>query len=532
MKKNAIILAAGKSNRFAPFTYEKPKGLFIVKGEVLIERQIEQLIEVGIEQIVIVVGYMKEKFFYLQRKYPQVTLEINNTYGKYGNIYSLYVARKYMKNTFICCADHYFLYNPFIDNNDENKSYRAATHYSRKFREFSIDYTDANVISGCYFGGSDKMAMVGHAYFNENFSKKFVELIEEEINDFGISNMFWEEFYSKHINELTLYLKEFESDKILEFDSVDELRRFDSDFLLNVDSEIINNICSIIKCHPNDVTDISILQAGLTNVTFKFSVNGVNYVYRHPGAISHTSTDRRTEVYTQNKAKEYGLDKSLIYIDPSGWKLSFYVDNIIRCDLVNNPMHRKQVIEALKKTHTMPISEEVKLFDNVKEANKLISLACAAKGNLFKEFEELFNKVYLVDELVKKEREKYNIELVVSHHDAHEYNFMSTEDGDFYLIDWEYSGLNDPINDINSIVTRFDYGEGIRDELLKLYYGRELTKQEYRHAMGQSILNAFYWFSWGLFRGSVEEEDGWFFLLEYNYMYNHIDEVIESYKVM
>ena len=60
MKKNAIILAAGKSNRFAPFTYEKPKGLFIVKGEVLIERQIEQLIEVGIEQIVIVVGYMKE----------------------------------------------------------------------------------------------------------------------------------------------------------------------------------------------------------------------------------------------------------------------------------------------------------------------------------------------------------------------------------------------------------------------------------------------------------------------------------------
>ena len=33
IKKNAIILAAGKSNRFAPFTYEKPKGLFRVKGE-------------------------------------------------------------------------------------------------------------------------------------------------------------------------------------------------------------------------------------------------------------------------------------------------------------------------------------------------------------------------------------------------------------------------------------------------------------------------------------------------------------------
>lgn len=39
----AIILAAGKSQRFAPFTYEKPKGLFRVRGEILINRQIEQL---------------------------------------------------------------------------------------------------------------------------------------------------------------------------------------------------------------------------------------------------------------------------------------------------------------------------------------------------------------------------------------------------------------------------------------------------------------------------------------------------------
>ena len=69
IKKNAIILAAGKSNRFAPFTYEKPKGLFRVKGEILVERQIEQLREAGVEDICIVVGYMKEKFFYLEDKY-------------------------------------------------------------------------------------------------------------------------------------------------------------------------------------------------------------------------------------------------------------------------------------------------------------------------------------------------------------------------------------------------------------------------------------------------------------------------------
>ena len=43
VNKNAIILAASKSSNFAPFIYEKLKGLFKVKGQILIERQIEQL---------------------------------------------------------------------------------------------------------------------------------------------------------------------------------------------------------------------------------------------------------------------------------------------------------------------------------------------------------------------------------------------------------------------------------------------------------------------------------------------------------
>ena len=84
--KNAIILAAGKSSKFAPFTYEKPKGLFCVKGEILIERQIEQLQNAGIKDIYIVVGYMKEKFFYLEQKY-NIKLIINNLFDKKGNRY-------------------------------------------------------------------------------------------------------------------------------------------------------------------------------------------------------------------------------------------------------------------------------------------------------------------------------------------------------------------------------------------------------------------------------------------------------------
>jgi len=75
---NAVILAAGMSTRFVPLNFEKPKGLLVVKGEVLIERQIRQLREVGIDEIIVVVGHMKEHFSYLAEQFGVILVESND----------------------------------------------------------------------------------------------------------------------------------------------------------------------------------------------------------------------------------------------------------------------------------------------------------------------------------------------------------------------------------------------------------------------------------------------------------------------
>ena len=66
---NAIILAAGMCSRFKPLSDTKPKAFLKVKGEIMIERMIRQLIEVEIPEIYIVVGHQKEAFSYLEEKY-------------------------------------------------------------------------------------------------------------------------------------------------------------------------------------------------------------------------------------------------------------------------------------------------------------------------------------------------------------------------------------------------------------------------------------------------------------------------------
>ena len=97
---NAIIMAAGTASRFAPISYEKPKALIKVKGEVLIERQIRQLEEAGINEIIIVTGYKAEQFEYLKEKFG-VILVHNPDYLTRNKNASIYAVKDYLKVVYL-----------------------------------------------------------------------------------------------------------------------------------------------------------------------------------------------------------------------------------------------------------------------------------------------------------------------------------------------------------------------------------------------------------------------------------------------
>lgn len=561
---NAIILAAGKSNRFAPFTYERPKGLFRVKGEILIERQINQLIEAGVQEIYVVVGYMKEKFFYLERKYPQVHLLVNNKFGVKGNLYSLYVAKDHLCDTYVSYADYYFTSNPFLGD-CRDRSYHACVHRKGKFNEFSCTHTDADVITHVDLGGRDQMAMVGHAFFNAGLSRRFVEFLDKEIDDFRVSSLFWEEYFGRHIGELTLYAKPMDEGDFFEFNSIDDLCQFDTDFLYNVDSDIIKNICDTLHCDPNGIKEIAVINAGLTNVSFRFKVDGVEYVYRHPGGTAGNLIDRTAEMFSQLTAKSLEVDKSVITMTLGGWKLSYCVQDLVECDFRKYPDQLEKGMEYLRRMHsvdvsgeairqkfaqiaeTMPMTAEekevymdalvrvdtdglVKDFDDVQEGLKLMRIASATKGNLLNEFSSEIEKVKRLDAYVKADAERLGYEKVCCHNDTYEPNFLSTKDGDLYLIDWEYAGLNYAANDLACFFCRYMYTDEDIEKFLKAYFQRELTEDEHRFFIAFIAICGFYWMGWGLYKGSVGDDDGFFFLPAYRNFHRFIDVALKSYE--
>ena len=113
--RNAIILAAGFGMRMVPINTEVPKALLEVNGERLIDRIIRQLNEVGIKEIYIVVGFMKEQFEYLIDEYG-VELIVNENYSTKNNLYSLSLALDHLSNTYVVPCDIWCDRNPFQRN--------------------------------------------------------------------------------------------------------------------------------------------------------------------------------------------------------------------------------------------------------------------------------------------------------------------------------------------------------------------------------------------------------------------------------
>lgn len=274
--RNAIILAAGTSSRFVPLNYERPKGLLDVKGEILVERQIRQLKEAGIDDITIVVGYMAESFSYLRDKFGLSIVE-NNDYNQYNNTSSIIRVLDKLDDTYICCSDNYFSRNVFMG--DPSESYYSALYAEGDTDEYCLK-TDANhYIKSVSVGGKDSWYMVGHAYFSHSFSERFSRIMENEYQTPSTKHEYWEDVYIRHIDELPMKMNKYGTGDIFEFDTLDELRLFDASYISDTRSSLLKAICRQNGWRERELTGFRKITATGKSPQFTFFYGGDQYLY-------------------------------------------------------------------------------------------------------------------------------------------------------------------------------------------------------------------------------------------------------------
>lgn len=517
---NAVIMAAGMATRFAPISYEMPKGLLKVKGEVLIERQIEQLKKAGIHEIIVVVGYMKEQFFYLEDKYD-VKIVVNEAYYKCNNTSTLYLVRDKLKNTYICSSDNYFVHNVFTSHVYD--SYYSCVYQAGSTDEYCVEAYKNKQIKHVTIGGKDSLIMLGHVYFSKNFSDKFAEILEREYTMPGVNQMLWEQLYMRHIKELVMYMQEYKPNEVFEFDTIDELQGFDNSFIENIDSKVIDNIIKVLKCSRRDIVNFIPIKKGLTNISFSFEVKEKKYVYRHPGERTETIINRYSEAFSQEKALALGLDETFIYMEPKeGWKISYYLENIVEFDY-HNDKDVKQILTLIKKLHDSQIISKWN-FDIMHECEKMLDLMQENQKSIFNDFEKLRNKMMQLYRQVEMD----GIKKCLCHNDCYAPNFL-TDGNKMFLIDWEYSGNCDPASDLGTFICCSDYKEQEIKEILNLYFGRKVTRLEYRHYIAYIAISGYYWFIWALYKESIGNIVGEYLYIWYKFAQKYSELALALY---
>ena len=504
--RNAIILAAGFGMRMVPINTEIPKGLLEVNGEALIERIKKQLHEVGIKEIYVVVGFMKEKYEYLIDEFG-VELIVNSEYSTKNNLYSLKLAVGHLTNTYIVPCDIWCDRNPF--HRHELYSWYMVSDLVDNESNVRVNRKMELVTVPKSSGGN---AMIGICYLIKEDADIIVNRIEKFCKNPQFDDAFWEEaLYNKDRMFVSAHVVH--SADVVEINTYEQLREIDSDSN-QLKTDAIQVICKALDARAEEVIDITVLKKGMTNRSFLFTCKGKKYIMRIPGEGTDQLINRRQEAEVYYEIAEKNICDDIAYINPeNGYKITEFLDGARVC----NPLEYEDVKKCMKYLRAfhelkLKVSHEFDIFGQIEFYETLWDGVPSVYKDYKKTKENVFSlKPYIDSHIVEK---------VLTHIDAVPDNFLFVKkDGkdEIRLIDWEYAGMQDPHVDVAMFCIYSLYNKRQVDRLIAAYFTEgcddEIRIKIYCYIAACGLL----WSNWCEYKRNLGVEFGEYSLRQYRY---------------
>ena len=248
---------------------------------------------------------------------------------------------------------------------------------------------------------------------------------------------------------------------------------------------------------------------GLTNLVHRVEANGQSVIVRIPGEGTEAYIDRKVEAQNARAAARAGVSPEVIHADAeTGVMVTRTVPGIVTMtpeEFRARAGSPARAGRALRKLHISGETFEFRfeLFAMIDDYLKLLSTKDVA-------LPEGYHDIVAAAAPVKQALAENPVPLAPCHCDPLCENFL--DDGEImWIVDWEYSGMNDPLWDVGDLSVEAGMDPAQDAELMRAYFGRDPTEAETGRMVIYKAMCDLLWTLWGLIQLADENpaEDFW-----------------------
>lgn len=273
-------------------------------------------------------------------------------------------------------------------------------------------------------------------------------------------------------------------------------------------------IANVFNTEEEKINNISMLKKGMTNRSFKFSVENNDYIMRIPGNGTDKLINRMQEYEVYSQIKDMDICEKIYYINPyNGYKIAGYIDNANNCDAYNWEEVKKCIMvlkefheKKLKVQHTFDLYDKLEFYENLwKEKSK------------FNDYEETKANVYRLKKFIEKQDKEWTL----THIDANADNFLIWKDKEqkekITLIDWEYAAMQDAHLDIAMFGIYSMYDREGMDKLIDCYFEGMCDNMVRLKIYAYIAVGGMIWSNWCEYKRQSGQEFGEYSTCQYMY---------------
>jgi thiamine kinase-like enzyme len=236
---------------------------------------------------------------------------------------------------------------------------------------------------------------------------------------------------------------------------------------------------------------------GLTNLVFRVDHAGEQYVLRLPGKGTEEYINRVYEAQAARAAAKSGVSPDLIHVDAQS---GIMVTRLVDAAVTMSPEKFKTMAgaparagEVLKRLHTSGVkfANEFDLFRMIDDYLKVLATKDV-------ELPGGYHDVVREAEGVREALKARDLPLVACHCDPLCENFLDQHQKRMWIVDWEYSGMNDPMWDLGDLSVEGSFTPAQEEEMVRAYFGGEPRPSERGRIVIYKAMCDLLWTLWGL----------------------------------